>query len=93
MIISSFLLFLPVAWAGVKTCTVKAAGSNTTDDTPAILDAFDKCGHNGKVVFENTTYHINSVMNTSSLRDCEVDIQGTLLVFPSQIDYCTSAYL
>lgn len=78
-----FLGFSPFVCAGVKTCTVKAAGSNTTDDTPSILDAFDRCGHGGKVVFENTTYYINSVMNTSSLRDCEIDIQGTLLVFPS----------
>jgi hypothetical protein len=85
MIIRDLLLFLsfifsPVACAGVNTCTVKATGSNATDDTPSILDAFEKCGHGGKVVFENTTYHINSVMNTSSLQDCEIDIQGTLLV-------------
>lgn len=64
-----------------KTCVVKAGGSESVDDAPAILDAFDRCGNGGKVLFENTTYHISTVMNTSSLRNCEIDIQGTLLVF------------
>lgn len=63
-----------------KTCTVEAGGSNATDDAPAIYDAFDECKSNGRVVFENTTYYINSVMNISALEDVEVDIYGTLLV-------------
>lgn len=61
-------------------CTVPAAGSSSIDDAPAILEAFRKCGHGGKIILTNTTYHINSVMNTTGLRDCEVDLQGTLLV-------------
>ncbi|KAJ5540427.1 hypothetical protein N7494_005503 [Penicillium frequentans] len=60
-------------------CTVPAAGSTSIDDAPAILEAFRKCGHGGKIIFTNTTYHINSVMNTTGLQDCEVDLQGTLL--------------
>lgn len=63
-----------------KVCTVPAAGSASIDDTPAILSAFDSCGLGGKIVFTNTTYHVNSVMNTTGLQDCEVDLQGTLLV-------------
>jgi hypothetical protein len=63
-----------------KTCTVKAGGNATIDDAPAIYGAFDECGQNGRVVFANTTYYINSVMNTSALHNCEIDIYGTLLV-------------
>ncbi|TEA20729.1 Alpha-L-rhamnosidase rgxB [Colletotrichum sidae] len=65
--------------AGRRTCTVKAGGTNTTDDAPAILDAFERCGRRGRVVFEPTTYHVNSVLNVTWLEDVEVDIQGTLL--------------
>lgn len=63
-----------------KTCTVVAGGNATIDDAPAIYDAFNECGQNGRVVFANTTYYINSVMNTSDLHNCEIDIYGTLLV-------------
>lgn len=63
-----------------RTCVVQPGGSNLTDDAPAILDAFDSCGHGGKVVFLNTTYHVNSVMDTTGLDDCEIDLYGTLLV-------------
>lgn len=63
-----------------KTCIVPASGSSSIDDTPAVLDAFQTCGHGGKIIFSNTTYHINSIMNTTGLRDCEIDLRGTLLV-------------
>lgn len=63
------------------TCVVAASGTNATDDAPAIVDAFEKCGHGGTVVFTaNTTYHVNSVMNLTWLQDVDIDIQGTLLV-------------
>jgi hypothetical protein len=62
------------------TCIVKAGGSESVDDTPAILKAFHECGQNGRIVFQNTTYHVNSVMNTSGLRNCDIDLYGTLLV-------------
>ena len=32
------------------------------------------------MVFLNETYYVNSVMNTTGLCDCEVDLYGTLLV-------------
>ena len=63
-----------------KSCTVKASGTNATDDAPAILEAFQKCGRGGRVVFKPTTYYINSVLNITWLEDVDIDIQGTLLV-------------
>ncbi|KAJ5169249.1 uncharacterized protein N7482_004843 [Penicillium canariense] len=72
-----------------KVCTVPAAGSESIDDTPAVLRAFDECGHGGKIVFQNTTYHINSVMNTTGLENCEIDLRGTLL-WSTNISYWLS---
>jgi hypothetical protein len=63
-----------------KVCCVPASGTNTTDDAPAIMEAFKECGHGGKVLFENTTYYVNTVMNVSGLNNCEIDLQGTLVV-------------
>lgn len=63
-----------------KTCIVQPSGNASIDDAPAIIDAFDKCGHNGRVVFLNETYYINSIMNTTGLKNCDVDLKGTLFV-------------
>lgn len=71
-----------------QTCVVPAGGSNATDDAPAIIQAFKDCGNGGKVVFTNTTYYVNSVMTTTDLEDCEIDLQGTLLV--SFFSYCSA---
>ncbi|KAF2769788.1 pectin lyase-like protein [Teratosphaeria nubilosa] len=49
------------------------------DDAPAIAFAFKQCGHNGHIIFRNTTYHINSPMITTGLSDVHIDIHGTLL--------------
>ena len=59
---------------------VLTPGGVGVDDSAAILDAFAQCGHNGHIVFQNATYHIERVMNTTGLRNCTVDIKGTLLV-------------
>jgi hypothetical protein len=67
---------------GNRTCVVQP-GRHGSDSAPAIMDAFKKCGHNGKVVFLNETYHVNSVMETTGLENVEVDVQGTLLVSQS----------
>ena len=61
-------------------CVVTAGNSTEIDDVPAILQALEECGNGGRVSFSNTTYHINSVMNTTWLDDVEIDIKGTLLV-------------
>jgi galacturan 1,4-alpha-galacturonidase len=76
--------FLVVAHAGHmerrgSECILTPGGTGV-DDSPAILDAFQQCGHNGHIVFQNTTYHIERVMNTTGLVNCVVDIKGTLLV-------------
>lgn len=62
-----------------KTCVVRQHAQDK-DDAPAILNAFKECGNGGNVVFLNQTYNINSVMNTTGLQDCEIDLHGTLLV-------------
>jgi galacturan 1,4-alpha-galacturonidase len=64
-------------------CVVEP-GPNGTDSAPAIIDAFQRCGHNdesrrGKVIFKNETYSIQSVMNTTGLSHVDIDLQGTLL--------------
>jgi galacturan 1,4-alpha-galacturonidase len=66
-------------------------GPNGTDSAPAIIDAFQRCGHNdvskrGKVIFKNETYHIKSVMNTTGLSNVDIDLSGTLL-WDDNIDY------
>ncbi|TKX22206.1 glycosyl hydrolases family 28 protein [Elsinoe australis] len=38
-------------------CTVQSAGSNETDDAPAILKAFGQCGKDATIVFQPTTYY------------------------------------
>jgi hypothetical protein len=63
-----------------KTCVVPASGTNTTDDAPAIIKAFKRCGRRGKVVFKPTTYYVNSVMDIRWLDDVEIDFRGNLLV-------------
>ena len=48
---------------GRKTCTVKALG-NGIDDTQSILQAFEQCGNNARVVFPETeNYWIGTKMN------------------------------
>lgn len=66
-----------------NTCVVQP-GPNGTDSAPAIIEAFENCGHNdaanrGKVVFLNQTYTVKTVMNTTGLSNVDVDQQGTLL--------------
>lgn len=69
----------PVAADG-PICTVQGGGSDSTDDAPAVIKAFDDCGKGGTVNFANQTYYINSVMNISGVEDCDVNLGGTLLV-------------
>ncbi|KAL4807731.1 pectin lyase fold/virulence factor [Aspergillus unguis] len=73
------LAALPFALGGRKTCTIPASGTNETDDAPAIISAFKQCGHGGRVVFQPTTYYVNSVMNISWLKDVDVHFAGNLL--------------
>jgi len=65
--------------SGQQICTIQANG-NGSDDAPAILSAFQNCGQGGHIVFQNTTYNINTVMNTTSLSNVQIDMYGYLLV-------------
>jgi galacturan 1,4-alpha-galacturonidase len=62
-----------------NTCTVvpEPAGG---DDAPSIISAFESCNQDANVVFQNETYHIESVMSTHGLKNVTVDLPGTLLV-------------
>ncbi|KAL1610763.1 hypothetical protein SLS60_002433 [Paraconiothyrium brasiliense] len=62
-----------------KVCTVAASGTNLTDDAPAIRSAFSRCNHGGSVVFNASTYYVNSVLNITGLDNVDVDIRGKLL--------------
>ncbi|KAL1969794.1 hypothetical protein VTN77DRAFT_7303 [Rasamsonia byssochlamydoides] len=91
---SSVYLFLAGIWATAtataiatqsgegsltKTCIIPAKGTGE-DDSPAIIDAFTACGTNGHIIFqENTTYHLNSVLQLHNLSHVQVDLLGTLL--------------
>ncbi|KAL1596828.1 hypothetical protein SLS59_007569 [Nothophoma quercina] len=75
-----------------QTCSIKASGTNKTDDVPAIRAAFKKCGRHGKIIFEPTTYYVNSVLNITDLEDVDIDIQGELL-WSTDIQYWLNASL
>lgn len=61
-------------------CTVHSANNNATDDVPAILEAFEHCGHGGDIVFlPNETYHINSRLNPV-VNDVNIEWRGEWLV-------------
>ncbi|KAK7019135.1 alpha-L-rhamnosidase rgxB [Favolaschia claudopus] len=62
-----------------KTCVIKASGTNATDDGPAIREAFENCGQHSRVVFEATTYYVNSILDIRGLEDVDIDIYGKLL--------------
>jgi galacturan 1,4-alpha-galacturonidase len=49
------------------------------DDTPSILKAFELCGVNGSVILINNTFHVNQVMNTTSLVNCDVELHGEMI--------------
>jgi galacturan 1,4-alpha-galacturonidase len=75
-----------------KTCIVKAGGDPNGDDAPAILAAFDDCKSDGHIVFENTTYYVGTVMNTTGLQHVDIEINGTLL-WSDDIEYWLGASL
>ncbi|KAI1759186.1 pectin lyase fold/virulence factor [Hypoxylon sp. FL1150] len=88
-LISLTLLFcsaLAEASTPRRTCVVDSGGVNTTDDAPAILEAFKECGQGGNIVFLPTNYYISSVMNVSGLEDVDIDLYGTL-IWSTDIQY------
>lgn len=86
-ILTTLLLALPVLGHSVtpqkKTCIIPVKGDGR-DDSPAIREAFQKCGKNGKVVFEkDSTYSVQTVLQLHDLKNVEVDLLGTIEVFES----------
>jgi len=71
-------------------CTVPAASG---DASYVIQNAFKYCGYNkdptkrGRIVFQNITYTINKVMNTTYLQNVDIDLKGTLSWDNSNISY------
>ncbi|KAL4887965.1 pectin lyase fold/virulence factor [Aspergillus ambiguus] len=59
------------------------------DDAPSIHEAFSLCGTNGTVIFEDHIFHINSVLNTTNLLNCDVSLRGELR-FSDNIPYWLS---
>jgi hypothetical protein len=62
-----------------QTCTIQPT-KDGSDDSLAILAAFEKCGQGGHVVFLPEVYNIARVMKTVKLNDCQIDIHGMLRV-------------
>ncbi|KAF2669977.1 glycoside hydrolase family 28 protein [Microthyrium microscopicum] len=79
-------LFVDVTTAG-KTCEVASKG-NSGDDTDAILSAFKSCGQNGRIVFGNQVYYVKRVMNTTGLRNVQIELRGKIL---ARINHCLFA--
>ena len=70
-----------------RTCVVKASQDPMIDDAPCIQAAFQECREDAHIIFENTTYYIASVMNTTGLRNVDVELRGTLLWDASNLTY------
>jgi galacturan 1,4-alpha-galacturonidase len=75
-----------------RTCVVKAGGDPKGDDAPAIIAAFDDCKSDGHIVFENTTYYVGTVLNTTGLQHVDIEVNGTLL-WSDDIEYWLGASL
>ena len=56
------------------------------DDAPSVLQAFTECGTDGSVILTDNVFHINQVMNTTNLRNCDVSLYGEM-VWSTDIEY------
>ncbi|KAG9863136.1 hypothetical protein KCV02_g24390, partial [Aureobasidium melanogenum] len=80
----------PASTQGV-TCIVKPAPSGK-DSSANILKAFESCGQakaglRNRIVFQNTTYNIASVLETTGLKNVDIELHGTLSWDNSNISY------
>ena len=69
---------------GPAICRVTPSGS---DDAGAIIEAFDRCGRDGRIEFAAGTFRVGRVMNTTGLRNCLVDMRQATLQFSADTDY------
>jgi hypothetical protein len=60
-------------------CTI-IPSTNGADDSAAIIQAFQQCKANSRVVFLNQTYHIEKEMLTTGLTNVTVEQRGYLLM-------------
>ncbi|KAI0466869.1 glycoside hydrolase family 28 protein [Xylaria cf. heliscus] len=77
-----YVIFLSLSSASLhkpRSQCIVPANNDGTDDTPSILAAFSKCRSHARIVFQNTTYYIDQVMNTTDLVETDIEIHGTLL--------------
>lgn len=76
-----------------STCTLYPESlknnGDPVDDAPSIHEASEKCGIDGTVIFSKNTFHVNSVLNTTNLQNCDVNLRGELQ-FSTDIDYWRS---
>ncbi|KAJ5238801.1 hypothetical protein N7468_003420 [Penicillium chermesinum] len=92
-------LLLPLGLATLGTAYVLQEGTTcilypeslknegqAVDDAPSIHEAFELCGTDGEVIFTDHTFHINSVLNTTNLANCDVVLRGELR-FSDDIEY------
>ncbi|KAI4808905.1 pectin lyase-like protein [Aureobasidium sp. EXF-8845] len=73
------------------TCTVTPA-ANGKDSAAVIRKAFKSCGratagNRNRIVFQNTTYTIGSVLETTNLKNVDIELHGTLSWDNSNIQY------
>ncbi|KAF8323908.1 putative extracellular exo-polygalacturonase [Clavulina sp. PMI_390] len=63
------------------TCVVTGAQNAGTDDVPAITAALASCGNGGIIqISAGVTYAIRSVLDFSSCKSCDFQIEGTMKV-------------
>lgn len=62
-------------------CTALAAGWDLIDDSPTINAAISECGNGGRIVLPAAQiYSVRSPINLAPCRNCDIQIEGTLLV-------------
>lgn len=69
----------PVPDSQRRACIV-TPDPNGGDDAPTLVQALSDCREQGHVILPGPKYHIDSVMNTTGLRDVKIDIYGVLQV-------------
>ncbi|KAF2439018.1 glycoside hydrolase family 28 protein [Karstenula rhodostoma CBS 690.94] len=80
-------LALPTATANT-TCTPLANGFAAIDDSPAINAALASCGASGTIVLPaDQASSLFTPLDFSPRRDCNVQIEGTLILAASQLPY------
>lgn len=74
------LLLCAHARDAVKVCRIHPSVDGVSDDAPAIRKAFEECKENGHIIFDDATFHVESVLQTTGLSNVVIDLNSTLLV-------------